>query len=249
MKVEKLKKIGGCRYQLLLEKNNAIIVYEDIVIKYGLFINKEINYDLLRKIVLDNLYATSYNLALKYINTRLRTKKEIEEYLDRKKIDDVIIKDTVDKLIIQGYINDKKLIEAFINDKIMLTNWGPHKIVKELENLGINYENDINKIMSADILTDRINKIIKKQLVGNKKKSLNMIKNKILNYLINLGYSKELIIEYIDNIELYDEEERYQNEYNKLYNKYKNKYQNNELKRIIRDKLYRRGFNYKDYEN
>jgi len=247
MKIEKIKKLNGGRYELLFSNNSTVVLFEDVIIKYNLFINKEFDSSLLSEITIDNICANYYNLALKYINIRLRTEKEIRDYLTRKQVNDDIINSIINKLIKQGYVDDNNFIKAFVNDKIVMTNWGPYKIIKELERLGINYEETIGEIMENDTIVNRIKNIINKQIAINKSNSTNMLKNKVSNYLMSLGYSKESIIEHISDIKVNNEEERYKKEYNKLYNKYKNKYSEYELKKVIKSKLYQKG--YTEYEN
>ncbi len=242
MKIEQLKKLSGGRYQLILSNGHKLTLYEDIVIKYNLLPNKELDASIINGIENDNLYATSYNLALKYLAIRLRSEYEIKQYLIRKGIDNKIIVDTINRLQDQGYINDELFVKAFINDKILMTNWGPYKIQNELEKYGVKYYGNINELISSDILDNRIKKIINKLVATNKANSTNMLKNKILSYLINLGYSKESVIDYIEDIKVQDEEARYKKEYDKLYKKYKNKYDSKQLDRIIKHKLYQKGF-------
>jgi regulatory protein len=247
MKVEKIKKTPSGKYEVLLSDGNVLILFEDVIISNNLLGNKIIDESLLKKINIDNEYASSYNLALKYISIRLRSTKEVIDYLNKKMIDKTIVNETITKLKKNGYLNDDRFIKAFINDKILMTNWGPYKIARELEKYGVFYHDDINNIIDKNTLKDRVKTIIKKMVSSNKSNSINMLKNKILNNLISIGYTKESVLEDIENIKIANEQDRYNKEYNKLYNKYKNKYKDEQLERIIKNKLYQRGFNPNNY--
>ncbi|MGI6325118.1 MAG: RecX family transcriptional regulator [Bacilli bacterium] len=247
MEIKKITKLKNGQYQLLLSDDSTINVYEDIIVAHQLLPNKKIDDQLLAQINIDNQYATSYNLALKYLNYRLRSEQEIIDYFTNKNITNEIINATITKLKAQNYINDQVFTQAFINDKILMTNWGPYKIQNELQKYGI--FSDVNTIMTGDIIEKRVKAIIKKMTVRNKSLSLNMLKNKILNYLINIGYSKDMVINYIDELELPNEYQNYKKEYEKLYRKYKDKYPEEQLDKIIKNKLYQKGFDCSKFTN
>ncbi|MDD4035772.1 MAG: RecX family transcriptional regulator [Bacilli bacterium] len=247
MKIKGIKKLSNNKYNIIFNDDSNLTVYEDVIIKYNLLSDKELNNDLLKQIEKDNSYAECYNKALKYISIRLRSEFEVSKYLKGLNINEKIITQTITKLKEQGYLNDGRFIKAFINDKINMTSWGPYKIIRELEKNGVKYMGEISSIISNDLLGERVQKIIKKMVSSNKSNSTNMLKNKILGYLINIGYSREQVINYIENIQIDDEESRFKKEYQKLYNKYKSKYKDEELVKVIRNKLYQKGFNYNDF--
>jgi regulatory protein len=249
MKIEKIKKLSNGKYKIIFDNKIDISVYEDIIINYNLLTNKTIDNNTLELINKDNNYYTSYYLALKYINIRLRSIKEITDYLLRKGIDNKTIDTTINKLKEQGYLSDDNFIKAFINDKLIMTNWGPFKIKIELEKLGVaesKIEEEINNI-SLELLEQKIIKIIDKLYKNNKNLSNNMLKRRIMTYLISLGYNDNMINNYLENIKV-DNKKLIQKEYNKLYNKYKNKYDEQQLQYIIKQKLYQKGFDYNDLE-
>ena len=69
-----------------------------------------------------------------------------------------------------------------------------------------------------------------------------MIKIKLINYFLNMGYEKEIIIDILEKNKQQDNE-IIKKEYEKLYKKLNTKYDNYELTRIIKQKLYQKGFN------
>jgi SOS response regulatory protein OraA/RecX len=74
-----------------------------------------------------------------------------------------------------------------------------------------------------------------------------MLKNKIVENLSNLGYSKELVYNYINNISFNNNKEIAKKEYEKIYKKLSRKYSNEELEFKVRQKMYSLGFT--DYED
>ncbi|MFA7515296.1 MAG: hypothetical protein WCZ09_03730, partial [Bacilli bacterium] len=65
---------------------------------------------------------------------------------------------------------------------------------------------------------------------------------KIYTKLLALGYQKEDILEHIKDIKI-DEVKIYQQEYQRWYNKLSLNYHGDELDKIIKEKLWRQGFN------
>ena len=59
---------------------------------------------------------------------------------------------------------------------------------------------DYNKyLLDKDILVDKIDKIITKQINSNRKLDNYKLRNKLYNHLLNLGYSSSLVIERLNN--------------------------------------------------
>lgn len=246
MRILKFKKIGIDKYKVIFE-NNELILYEDIILKYNLISKNEINIDELENILEDNKCAEMYSMSLKYISTRLRSKKEIENYLLKKGYDINNIYKVISKLEDSGVLDEKKYIEAYINDSINLKNIGPYKIKEELIKLGFD-ENQVDINLSnieENVWINKINNYISKLINGSKTHSSNMLRQKILNDLYIKGYDKELIYPLLEKIVVIDNN-NIKLEYEKAYKKYSSKYKNNELNKKIILYLQRKGYNYSE---
>ena len=243
MKILKFKKQSKDKYMLYLDDNSKITLYEDVIIKNNLLITKQIDKKLLDIIEKENNDRKSYILAVNYISIKMRSNKEIKEYLIKKGFSNENIDKQINQLIADGYLNDEKFTISFINDNINLTNKGPLKIKNELIKYGINndiIEEKIN-LIDDDIVKDKLNNLIDKQL-RIKKGSENAIKIKLINYFINLGYSKDMIITLLSNKKISSDKNKIKKDYEKLYNKYKVKYNEEELLYFISQKLYSKGY-------
>lgn len=242
MEINKLKKIGKEKYKVYFN-NTDIILYEDIILKYNLLCNKNIDIDLIEKVIEENKYYEAYFLSLSYIEKKMRNQKEIEDYLKRKEYSTSIINYVLDKLSNMGLINDIKYIEAFINDKILLSSYGPYKIKNELINLDLDaneIDNYLNKI-SSKVWREKLQKIVDKKLKLLKNKSYFMLINKLKNDLYNLGYDSSMIEEVLSNIEC-DNNESLNKEIDKLIRLKKDK------NKII-SSLLRKGYSYEEIIN
>lgn len=164
-------------------------------------LKKRIDNDLYDKLKRDNKICILVNASIKYINVRLRSIKEIKDYLLKKEEDTDLIDEVISRLIKMGYLDDRRFTEAYIKDKLNFTSWGDYKIINELNKLGISsldIEDNID-LLNDDILNERMRKIIDKDIRTNKKYSGLKLKNKIYNHLLTSGYSKEKVISLINS--------------------------------------------------
>ena len=240
MKIIKYKKLSNNRYKVFLENNDNITLHENIILKYNLLINKEIND--IDEITKDNNNYLVYDIALKYISIKMRTEKEIRLYLTKKEIDNVLIEKTINKLKENGYINDKLYTKSYIVDKVNLNKYGPNKIKNELIKLGINktiIEEELNNINVNDI-NNNLENLIDKKIKSNRSYGGDILRQKLLKEFVNKGYNKQNIIDILETKDL-SNDELYEKEYKKLYNKYSKKYSDSELEYIIKQKLYQKG--------
>lgn len=242
MKINRFKKIGTNKYKIFFD-NDTLTIYEDVILKYNLLYKKEIDNDLLIKITEDNYKASIYDIALKYIGIRMRSKKELKEYLIKKKFDNEDVDDVINKLLNQGFLNDINFCKSYVNDKLYLTNSGVDKIKIELIKLGIEEDiiNDTISNIDKNILDEKLNKIISKEIRINSKLPIGKMKNKIINRCINLGYSLDKINEVLDN-NLLISTSNINDDYNKLLKKYSSKYEDYKLKSVLKSKLYQKGY-------
>lgn len=199
MKIEKYESINNGQYKIYLSDGTILKINSDVIINNNLLYKKEIDNTLLNKILKENDNANIYNKCVKYISVRLRSKKEIIDYLKKLNIDNTA--DIIDKLTKNNLINDEVFTKAFIKDKINFTSYGPYRIRQELNKYNIDneiidkYINDIDE----EILIDKVDKQINKMIKSNRKNSGNILKSKIYNNLYNNGFDKDMIINVLNN--------------------------------------------------
>ena len=240
MKIEKIKKLNSGKYKIELDNKENLITYDEVILKNNLLFNKNLDTKTLNKIATDNSYYHIYNKVLNYISKRIRSKKEIINYIDKFETDkkEEIIKDLEKK----GFINDKKFASSYAADKINLSNFGPYKIRADLENHNIdsNIISEVIDDLDNKLIIKKLNKLITKKISLDHKHSPYYLKQKIVAELVNLGYPKDLILAlYNDNNISNDSLER---EYDKIYQKLSRKNTDN-LEFKIKQKLYQKGYN------
>lgn len=201
MKIIKYKKSGNGSYIIELDNKQKLKLNEDLIINRKILYKGEIDEDEIWELIRENKKYDIYNKCLRYIAVRVRSVKEISDYLRRNEIDIDEEMRIINKLLDTGMLNDEVFTKAFINDKLRFSSMGPYRIENELKkhqiDLGI-----INKYMMLiddSFLERKINTQITKIIKSSKKKD--NLKGKIYNNLVSLGYSKEMIIE---NLNKYD---------------------------------------------
>lgn len=247
MKILKWIKSKKNTYILEMSNKSTITLYDDIVLKYNLLLRKEIKDQELSEIIKANQDLKSYYESLNYLNKKMRSQKEVENFLKKKEYSDEVILKTINRLKKEGYINDELVEESFIHDMLTLTLNGPLKIKAGLEKLGINRTEEISKI-PEEIWIERINKLIAKKESLLKENSITVAKQKLSNYLYLNGYEKELFNPILNNIKMEENLENLQKEKDKILKKLASKYQGKELNYRLRMKLYQKGYKMEDIE-
>ena len=243
MKIKKIRK-QGTKYKIILENNDVITTYDEVIIKNNILYKKDINLDLLKNILEENKYYDVYNKIVKYIKIKLRSEYDIKRELSKYDIDDEKI---IGELKNSNLINDNLFTKSFIHDKILFSSDGPNKIKSLLlkEKIDLNIIEDEIYNLDKKVVLDKLEKLIIKKINSNTKYTNGILKTKLLNYFINLGYDKSDILYLFEKNKgngKVNNKDLLENEYNKLYNKYKNKYDDYKLKQVIRQKLYQKGF-------
>lgn len=201
MKIEKYELTKKNKYNVYLSNGEVITLDERVITENELLLKKEIDNELYNKVIKESKVYELMDIAIKYISVRLRSIKEIKEYLKKKEAEVELINIAVDKLIKLGYLDDDRFAKAFIKDKLNFTSMGDYKIKMELERLGVSHEIIEDNISSIDenTLNEKMKKQIEKDIRANKKYTGQMLKNKIYTHLVSAGFSKEKIISILNN--------------------------------------------------
>ena len=242
MKILKYKKRNNGIYDVFLE-DRKLCLFEEVILEYNLLLTKEIYEEDLEEIEKDNLFWEVYHLSLRTLKGRYRSVFSLHQFLEKMEYPVEFIDKAIQKLIEQGYLNDRNYAKSYINSQILTTNHGPLKIQKALLEQGIDPSIVEDEMMAFcdDIMRDKIKKIIEKGIKVNHSKGGVILKNKIINDLKMEGYDLFLIQNVISDYSFSVDKDVYQKEYEKLYRRYSNKYQGDKLEYIIRQKLFQKG--------
>lgn len=248
MKIEKLKKKNNNQYTIILSDKTSLSFYDDTIIEFNLLGKKEIDEAYLKEVCAFNQKFEAYYKALKDIKAKLRTEKELETRLKKAKFSKQNIEFAINKLKLQGYINDELYIKSYIADQVHLTLKGPKKIILELNQMGLNTEFDLLEEYPKSLWQEKVEKIIRKKEKANHNLSNIMLRQKIKKDLINLGYESWMIEEVLNNYEFLEDNNVIEKECSKELRKLSRKYDKDALKQHLKANLYKKGFSLKDIE-
>ena len=81
MKIKKYIKVGSNKYKVILSDDTSLVLYEDVILKFNLLLEKEIKD--LNLVLSYNEKFSLYDKVLGYISKRTRCEKEIRNYLSK----------------------------------------------------------------------------------------------------------------------------------------------------------------------
>ena len=248
IKIIKYKKSSNGKYKVYLDNNHELLLYEDVILKYNLLLTKEIDESLLIEIDKYNQECDVYYVGLNSIKNRFKSIYDLRITLLKKEYPEELVDKAIDKLIKQGYLNDRSFTKSFINNKMITTNSGPYKIERELldKKIDASIIKDEIGVFNREEQITRIKKLIERGIKTNHTRGGIVLKQKIYNDLKLLGYDISLINEVILTYTFEEDESISKREYDKLYRKYSRKYEGEELKRKIREKMYLKGLKYEE---
>lgn len=242
MIIKSIKKIGSDKYQIILNDNVKITTYDEVLLKNNLLYKKELTVDEINEINKANGYYNIYSSLVKYINKKMRSEREINEYLSKYELSISDKENLIKSLKENGFIDDTRFTKAYISDRLYLSNDGPHKIKNELLKHNIEEEqidNELYAIKDEEFL-NKLLKLVNKKIKSAKGSAYN-IKQKIYYDMYNLGYSKDMVDSVYD-INL-DDSSSLEKDYNKIYNDLiKKEKDEGKLYLKLKQKLYQKGY-------
>lgn len=187
--VKSLKKNKKKSYYDVVIEDKSYLFSEEIVIKYRLVENKEIDEKILKLAIKDNDLSKYYNMALNYAIRYGKSSNAVTDYLLEKGLSMNDSKKIVLELIDKKIINDNELIISITSSLVRNGN-GALLIKNKLYEKGFSKELIDYAISNIDIeeynnaLISLYNKVKKKYQKYDEK----LRKYKIKNYLLSRGY-------------------------------------------------------------
>lgn len=200
MKIEKYEKIGKDKYRLYLDNGEVIDTYDQVILKNDLLIKKEVTPTIYQTILVESSIQEHYLACLKYIAIRIRSTKEIIDYLKKRNATEEEIDIIIPKLTDEKALDDNYFCECFIKDKLKFTTMGEYRIINELKHHQIDSKIILehSDLLNEEVLLEKITKIVDKQIRSNRKLDYAKLRNKLYNHLLSLGYSSSLIVQVLN---------------------------------------------------
>lgn len=244
MKIEKIKKVGDSKYQLILQNKDVITTYDDVMIKYHLLYRKEIDENILESLLKETKISDIYYKSVKKLTTKMMSKKSYKHWLEKFQLSKQNEENLICKLENVGLLNDLYYAKAYASDKARLSKDGIGKIENDLKEEGISYGmiKDALTVIDLEEMNQKLKKMLVKKIEQNHHYSNQHLKQKIISEFLKLGFSYEEIHSALQEVKWMNETEILQKEFMKTLLKAKKKYQGKELLDQVKNKLYQKGF-------
>lgn len=235
------------RYNIFLDGNYSFSVDEEVLARFQLMKGKELSELDITEINYEDEIRKGVNSAIHYLSFRMRSEREVRDYLKQKEYPEPAIQEVIHKLYQLKYINDVEFAIAFVRTQVNTTKKGPSVLIRELKEKGISETNiDIAmKEYPMDAQLSHATALIEKTIKQNQKLSERSLKQKIEQNLLRKGFSGEMIQMAMNEVTIEKDEDQ---EWHaiieqgmKAHRKFQ-KYSGYEYEQKMKQTLYRKGF-------
>lgn len=241
------------RYNIFMDygkgEQYAFSVDEEVLIKHRLKKGMEMDELSLIEINYQDDIRKAYNLGVGYLAARIRSEKEIRDYLNKKDIEDPVINEVLHKLTAQKYINDLDFAIAYVRTQMNTTDKGVKVIQTELREKGIKngfIETSLNEY-NFELQIEKAVKLCEKYSKKYTNESKRMLNEKLRSMLMRKGYTNDVIQIAVSELEqeesLDGEMEAVRHQGEKASRKYA-KFSGYEYKQKVKQALFRKGFSF-----
>ncbi|HBD62941.1 MAG TPA: hypothetical protein DC038_00750 [Clostridiales bacterium] len=192
------------RVSIYLDDNYAFGIDLNIMIKYSLKKNMELDDDFVEKILKSEEEINVYNHALSILARSVKSEKQLREKLKEKGFDQQFTENAVAKLKSQRYLDDERFCELLISSKINSSRQGKRRIKEALYEKGVHrdiIEEKMSKMSDEDEL-ERARLLGAKKLSTLKEEDIRKKRIKLSSYLVNKGFEystiKKVVSQLID---------------------------------------------------
>lgn len=223
-------------------------VDESVLIEYKLQKNLELDDAMIDTLIQKDDVHKSYTLTINFLSYRMRTKKEIQDYLVKKEVDEEHIKQIIERLTKEGLLDDAMFADSFVRTRIQTSIKGPKLVKKELIEKGVSTQEATDAIeqYTFDIQLEKTNKWIQKKMNHQGKDSFKKQVQQLHVTLMQKGFDQDVIKEALAEL---DEEKDDDAEWiaivkhgEKLFRKHSAKLSGYSLRNKVKQGLYSKGF-------
>ncbi|CDQ20385.1 regulatory protein [Halobacillus karajensis] len=242
------------RYNIFLDKGNGeeygFSVDEDVLVKYRLQKNMDLDDAMIQALIQTDTLHKSYTLAINYLSYRMRSEKEVRDYLKDKETDPEHIEEIMRRLKNERLLDDQEFANSLVRTRIMTSSKGPLLLKKELLEKGVSAGKAEEAIThySFDKQYEKALKFAEKKIKNDGRKSYRQQIQNVQQTLMQKGFQGDVIQEVLANLPEDEDSDAeweavvYQGE--KLLRKFQSKAEGFELKQKIKSGLYRKGFSF-----
>ncbi|MGX1983674.1 regulatory protein [Thermolongibacillus altinsuensis] len=226
-------------------KEYMFTVDQDVLIQFQLKKGKEISEEQLNQMLYEDLIKQAYQMSLRFLSYRMRSEKEVRDFLHKKNVPHDVIEKVLHTLRQNRYVDDQQFAIAYVQTQKKTTWKGPQLIYKELLEKGVEQE-IIEEAITQYLISEQIEKAkkwIEKVRKQSKKRSEKEQKMHVVQTLKMKGFTQEVIDEVSKEIQQDEQSEWEALQYygQKAHRRYE-KYEGYTYEQKMKQALYRKGF-------
>lgn len=200
--IKRQKRIGSTRFNIHIDGSYAFTMSDLDVSMSGLRIGQELTAEQVEKYSQSANEAKAYALALRYLGVRLRSRREILDYLKRKDCVESDIEVALERLEGLELVDDLKFAQAWIADRMAVRPRSRMRLSQELAAKGV--ARDVVDTALQELEPDTEVATLRALIERKKRSSGYKDEKKLLGYLQRQGYRWSLIQEAMQGIEEVD---------------------------------------------
>ncbi len=246
--ITEIKKLKNGYKVLFNDDTESINVELDIYFKFHLKPGLTLDQATYQKMILENNELFYMRLGILRLK-KMQTEKELYDYLIEKGCMKALAKKLMTYYKDRRYINDQEYAKIYID--IKKNQSGPQMLKSNLEKKGIDLDiidNLLKNVDQEEILT----RLISKKITTTKHKTKKQVLLTTKAHFLSKGFQSDLIDNVLEKTSKnmnFNDAELLSKTFDKYYLKFKDKKSGYELKSMIKQKLYQKGFNLTDIEN
>lgn len=234
------------RFNIYINDEYAFPVDDNLLVQHRLIKGKELTKEDIDELREKGELSKGYQAALHYLNFKMRSEKEIVDYLIKKEYQ--TIEPIIEKLKTNRLINDEEYAKSFVRTNSLLKLEGPKKIERALYTKGLSKGDVLTGLdeYSEDKQQENASKLAEKVLKRQRNKSSREMTQKIREQLMTHGFDSDIIQRTLDEIDIdQSDDEEYESlkvQGEKAWTKYSRKYSNYDLISRTKTFLYSKGY-------
>ncbi|GAA0862397.1 recombination regulator RecX [Paraclostridium tenue] len=194
------------RVNIYLNDQFFMGIYKELVFTLNLKKGMEIDEEVLKNMLYDEMYIKAKNKALNILSKAPQSEKNIINKLSND-FDEDIIEDVLVFLRKYNFVNDEDLAQRITNTNLKLNKCGKNRIKQNLYNKGID-RNTIDSVVSdidSDVEFENAMYLAKKRYERVKNEDRNKIYQKISQHLAYKGFGYDIIKRVLNKLLNFDE--------------------------------------------
>ena len=184
----KLKSPQNTNIFLVAVDDTQYVFHSDVIVKYGMSVGKEFDNKLFFDLLEESDYIICLNKSMEYISSKLKTTKQLKDYLYNKGYKTGTINRVVEKLNEYQVLNDSNFANAYIDSNS--SRLSKRNLQNKLAEKGI--KKDIAQSLLQDINDDEVCKKMAQKFMKNKEYTKQNL-DKLIRHLQYKGFDWDSI--------------------------------------------------------